>query len=738
MRALCASFFLFVALTAAFSADLKVKVIDPQSAAVGGAQVSLLQPSGTAILGTQTTSAEGLALLHVSAPGPYRLRILAPGFAEELTNAPSQADVITVRLHLATTSETVVVSATRNPVPGEESGADVETLNGEQLQVMNPVAADDAVRFLPGAVVNTAGQRGGLSSLFVRGGESNYNKVLVDGVSVTEPGGTIDFGTLSLDEADRMEFLRGTQSTLYGSDAMTSVVQIWTRTGSTPLPELRFGADAGNYGTENGYASLAGSHGPFDYNVFGNQFITSGESPNDDYSNSLEGANVGFSISDRISLRLRARHDNSVTGTPGAWNFNGTNVFDTGGVTYVLSPDLGARARQNNTLASLDLAVKTGSKWTHHFTGFEYNVKTTNQDSGITPENTPFGTINTPFEALVNINRAGFDYQGDYVERTWAETTIGYEFEDENGSVNDPIPVDFASGGRGLRLNEAAYAQQALNFGRLNIVAGGRFVHNTTFGNTGVPRIALGFQALRGGHIFSGSRLNFSYATGIKEPRFEQTFVSSQFQLPNLNLKAERNRAFEAGFQQKLMSRFVLAANYFNNLFHEQIEFVTVNPNTFQGEYVNLQKSLAHGAEVELQSRLTQRLSWNTSYTYTSTQILLAPAGTAPPFAQGDPLLRRPKHSATTLLTYLGAHWGGNLGGSFVGPRPDSDFDGFNINHTPGYFLLDLGGWYKINSRVTAYANVENALDHFYEEVTGYPSLRANYRAGVRFRIGGE
>jgi len=738
MRAICVSLLLFMIVTAASAAELKIKVIDPRSAAVAGAQVSLLQAGGTVVLGTQNTSAEGLAVLHTSGPGPYRVEVLAPGFAEEFADAPSQGDAITVRLRLAVASETVVVSATRSPATGEDSGAHVETLNGEQLQVMNPVAADDALRFLAGAVVNTAGQRGGLSSLFVRGGESNYNKVIVDGVSVTEPGGTIDFGTLSLAGADRLEFLRGTQSTLYGSDAMTSVVQVWTRTGSSPVPELRFGADAGNYGTENGYASLAGSHGPFDYNVFGNQFVTSGESLNDDYSNSLEGANVGYSVSDRISLRLRARHDNSVTGTPGAWNFNGTNVFDIGGVTYVLSPDLGGRARQNNNLASLDLAVKTGSKWTHHFTGFEYNLKTTNLDSGISPENTPFGTINTPFEALVNINRAGFDYQGDYVERTWAETTVGYEFEDENGSVNDPIPADFASGGHGLRLNEAAYAQQALNLGRLNIVAGGRFVHNTTFGNTGVPRVALALQALRGGRILSGTRLNFSYATGIKEPRFEQTFVSSQFQLPNLNLKAERNRAFEAGFQQKFFTGIVFAANYYNNLFHDQIEFVTVNPTTFVGQYVNLQKSLAHGAEVELESRLTSRLSWNTSYTYTSTQILLAPAGTAPPFAQGDPLLRRPRHSATTLLTYLGAHWGGNLGGSFVGRRPDYDFDGFNINHTPGYFLLDLGGWYKINSRVTAYANVENTLDHFYEEVTGYPALRANFRAGIRFRIGGE
>ena len=745
MRARRAWFLLFVALQAASAADLKVKVIDPHSAVVAGAQVLLTSKCTGTSVEVVTSSALGVATFAglsiadlPSGKCPLHLQVLAPGFAPQIEDVATHSDVITIQLRLAPASETVVVTATRNPVEASSAGADVATLNREQLQIMNPVAADDAIRFLPGAVVNTSGQRGGLSSLFVRGGNSNYNKVIVDGVSVTEPGGTIDLGSLPLGEADRLEFLRGAQSTLYGSDAMTSVVQAWTSTGSTPVPELRFGADAGNYGTENGYASLSGSHGRFDYNIFGQQFNTSGSGPNDDYSNSLEGANIGFSVNDRISLRLRARHDNSVTGTPGAWNFNGNNVFDVSGVTYVLSPDLGARARQNNLLASLDLAVKTGSNWTHHFTGFEYDLKTKNLDSGISPENTPFGTINTPFAALVSINRAGFDYQGDYVERTWAETTIGYEFEDENGSVNDPIPADFASGGRGLRLNEAAYGQQALTLGRLSVIAGGRFVHNTTFGNTGVPRVAVGFQALHGGHLFSGTRLNFSYATGIKEPRFEETFVSSQFQLPNLNLKAERNRALEAGFQQNLLSRLVLVANYFNNLFHDQIEFVTVNPNTFQGEYVNLEKSLAHGAEVELQSRLTQRLSWNTSYTYTSTQILLAPAGSFPPNAQGDPLLRRPRHSATTLLTYLGSHWGGNLGGSFVGPRPDSDFDGFGINHTPGYFLLDTGGWYKINSRVTVYGNAENILNRFYEEVTGYPALRANFRAGFRFRIGGE
>jgi outer membrane receptor protein involved in Fe transport len=281
MRTLSVALLVVTLSVAAWAAELKIKVVDPESAAVAGAQVELYASDSKKVLAFQSTGADGAAIFRFDAGGLRQIRVLALGFAAETVDVPSESE-LTVRLHLAPASETVVVSATRTPVPGEDAGAAVETLSGEQLQTMNPVAADDALRFLPGAVVNTAGQRGGLSSLFVRGGNSNYNKVMVDGVSVTEAGGTIDFGTFPLAGADRMEFLRGTESTLYGSDAMTSVVQVWTKTGSTRVPELRLGADAGNYGTENGSASLAGARGRFDYNVFGDQFKNKGSGLNDD------------------------------------------------------------------------------------------------------------------------------------------------------------------------------------------------------------------------------------------------------------------------------------------------------------------------------------------------------------------------------------------------------------------------------------------------------------------------
>src|ERR1700692_764389 len=293
-----ASFFflLGICLGRSASAEIKIKVVDPQDAAVAGAQVLLLAPGRSAPAFVQTTSAEGLAFFSDAAPHSYRVQVLAPGFAAQTVDIPSSAEATTIKLRLATAAETVVVHATRTPVPSQDAGADVAALDHEQLQVMNPVAADDAIRFLPGAVVNTSGQRGGLSSLFVRGGNSNYNKVIVDGVSVTEAGGTIDLGSLPLGEADRLELLRGAQSTLYGSDAMTSVVQAWTSTGNTPVPELRFGADGGNFGTANGYLALSGAHGRVDYNLFGDQFESNGLGVNDAYSNALQGANLGMAI----------------------------------------------------------------------------------------------------------------------------------------------------------------------------------------------------------------------------------------------------------------------------------------------------------------------------------------------------------------------------------------------------------------------------------------------------------
>jgi vitamin B12 transporter len=728
------------------AADLKIRVLDPHSNAVADAQVSLFPANEYTPRAVLTTSGEGMISLPGLADGYYRLQVLAPGFAAQTVDVSvPQASVLTVNLAVAGASEIVVVTATRTPVPEQESGASVATLESGQLQVMQPVAASDAIRFLPGAVVNTVGQRGGQSSLFVRGGDSRYNKVIIDGVPVNDPGGIFDFGTVPLSGADRLEFLRGAQSTLYGSDAMTSVVQVFTHTGSTESPELRFGADRGNLYTARGYASLAGARDRFDYNFFGDQFNTQGSGINDDYSNSLQGANLGARLSDRATLHLRVRHSNSRSGVQGEWKFDGLPP---------LPPDADARARQNNLLASAELTVAASAHWQHRVTGFEYNHRTLNEDT--LPDRgcdvAIFDFTDCFFRDLAHINRAGLNYQGDYIPRDWAQTTLGYEFEDENGFFNTAFtsadlnnnPIIATQFTHGLRLNHALIAQERITRGRLSVVGGLRYVHNDSFGDRAVPRIAVTLLALRGDQRLSGTRLRFSYAQGIKEPRFEESFgISGVFPSdPNPNLKPEENRAFEAGFEQSLFDgKYALSAVYFNNQFRNQIEFTT-NPKDFNGEYVNVNRSMAHGAEIVFQGHVTRRVSLSSAYNYTSTQILEAPLCTPqnfcdPLLAAGKPLIRRPRHSGNLLLNYLGSRWGGSLGGSFIGRRPDSDFLGLGINHAAGYARIDLGGWYAINSHVTSYVNIENALNKEYEEVVGYPALVINFRAGLRFRFGG-
>jgi outer membrane cobalamin receptor len=720
------SFLLATCLVAVASTEIKIKVVDPQGAVVAGAQVQLLKPGKPAPAAVLNTSAEGVAVFREAVPGAYRVQVLAAGFAVETAELSPTDENVTIKLRVASASETLVVTATRTPVPSEAAGAEVSTLSSAQLETMQPIAADDAMRFLPGAVVNTAGQRGGISSLFVRGGESTYNKVIVDGVAIDNPGETFDFGTLPLGQADRLEFVRGAQSTLYGSDAMTSVVQVWTRTGSTPVPEFSFGADGGNFGTASGYASLAGAYRHFDYNFFGSQFNTNGQGVNDAYSDSLQGANVGVAITDKVGLRLRVRHSNSYTGVRGEWDFNGDPL---------LEPNPSEWSHQNNLLGSVELDVNEPSGWQHRFTGFDYLYRYTDVNLSTNPDNYD------DFLAHVydHINRVGFEYQGDYSERTWAHTTFGYRIENENGVIGDLLYPPSTSG---QRLEQDAYLQQQLTLGRLSVIAGGRFVHNSLYGNTGVPRVALTLLALRGGEIFSGTRLRFSYATGFMEPALYQAFANLPYYVANPGLLPERTRAFEAGFQQNLFAgRWSLNATYFNNLFHDQIEYGTDESGL--GQFFNVQKSLAHGAEVVLQGRVWKRLSLNTAYTYLSTKYLEAPLCTPanycdPVYDTGNPLLRRPKHSATTFFDYLGTRWGASLGGSFVGRRPDSDFDGLGFNHAAGYARVDLGGWYAIKPRVTAYVAVQNALNDHYNEVVGYPALTANFRAGVRFRIGGE
>jgi len=725
--------FLLALFSAAFivsASEIKLQIVDPHSALVGSARVTLYGGQKTSPLAVRSASAEGVAEFHNLQPGRYRVEVLAPGFApatQEITL--DQTVSLTLHLKVANAEQTVTVTAAATPATGAETSSDVSLIDSTELTTLQPVSAGDALRFAPGAVVSDTGQRGGLTSLFVRGGESTYNKVIIDGVPVNEPGGTFDFGVVSNPQVDRIELLRGTQSTLYGSDAMTSVVQVFSRTGTTRVPLFTFGADGGTFGTAHGYGTLSGVVSRFDYNLFADQFNTQGQGANDSYSNSTEGANIGYAFSPKVQWRFRTRHSTSRTGGQGEYNFSQGVALPAGDAN--LPPDTNAFSRQNNFLASTELTVAAGDHWFHRFGGYEYHHTDLFQQD--LPDPGRLGIVDFCFDPVVckttnDYNRAGFNYQGEYWARDWARSIFGYEFEDENGFfLNDPATPP---PNHGLRRNHAAYGEELIAWKRLSVQAGARYVHNEDFGNYGVPRIAASYLLIRGGDVFSGTRLRGSFSEGIKEPNFYQTFGEPLFGITgNPNLKPEQNHAFEAGVSQSFFAgKYSFDAVYFNNQFHDRID-----TNSTFTQYINIDKSMAHGAELTVQARPTARLQVRGAYVYDSTQNLTGSAA-------GTPLLLRPKHSGNALVSYTRQKYGVTLAGTFIGRRADSDFFVLPVPLTAvaSYARVDAGAWYAIKRYVTAYANVENLLNQHYEDVLGYPALRANFRAGLRFTVGGE
>ena len=732
--------FCLLASTSVFAVNLNIIVQSPSGERVAGVQVSLFRNSDHAGVAILTTTGDGTVTFTNLPDGDYQTEILAPGFAAQTvhTSVPRPAP-LTVELKLATTPQTVSVSATATPDVAAETGASLDALNNAQLTLLNPATAADAVSYLPGAIVNTSGRRGGQAALFVRGGDSDYNKVLIDGVPVNDPGGFYDFGVSSMNGIDRLELVRGPESSIYGTDAMTSIVQMWSATGTTPKPIFAFGADGGTFSTANGYASVAGSTGPYDYNVFADQFDTQGQGVNDVYTNSLQGGNIGVRLSPRVAVRFRLRHTNNWSGVQSNWWYNGEAV---------LPPNTNQVAHQNNFLASAQVAVSGPSAWQHSFSGYEYNHRQANSQQYVDPGRE---FLDSPFSNLSKYNRAGFAYQAIWSPRSWAQTTVGYTFEDENGHITSSYApgTDFASYSNtsGVRYTNNLFVQELLVWKRLSALAGVSYVNNTSFGSKGVPRVSATFLLFRGNELFNGTRLRAAYAEGIKAPSFLQSFgISGTYPvLPNPDLQPEQNKSWQAGFDQGFWgNRITLTALYYSNHFHNQIEYYT-NPD-FTAEYKNLNKSMAHGAEIELHGQFGTHFSFTGAYTYTSTRIEDAPPCN-PPYCDpliygvGAPLLRRPRQAGSALVTYTRSRFGTTAAVVAVGRRPDSDFlFGYipPIYFADGYTRLDLGGWFNLTRRVTAYANVNNALNEHYNEVLGYPALKANFRAGVRFRLGGE
>ncbi|HAK56517.1 MAG: TonB-dependent receptor [Vicinamibacterales bacterium] len=726
------------------AADLNGTVVDPDGRPVPNARV-LLSRAG-AVSATTTTDAQGRFGM-VLAAGRYEVRASVPGFRSDVVPLDVGADDllrITIALRVSAIEESVVVSASPVDRPLSRTPDSVTVIDADELRAHQVETVSDALRLVPGLTVTQSGGRGGVTSLFPRGGESNFTLVLIDGVRANAFGGGFDFAHLPIADIDRIEIVRGPQSALYGSDAIGSVVQIVTRRGG---PTRTAGlVEGGGFGTTRAAGSVAGSHNGWSWGAAGERLDTdgfTGEAPdtgepvtNDDYRRTDGSFNLGWEGGRDVAIRGTGRLSAFERGFPGP--------FGSDPLANVSAIDTVSRGENDIRLFSVDAEFP----WSQRVTQ-DIQIAWSGLDGTFT---SPFGTSESESRRVTVrgqadaalLPRMGLSIGGELLRESAESTFI-------TGPSADRVPVErsalgvfgelrydagdrlyLTAGARVERIHRDALAPDPNAFSPRP-----RFDASTVVSTN--PKLTVAyFLQPPGRRERRWTRVHGSVGTGIRPPdAFEIAFTD------NPSLEPERNRSFDIGVEQTFAGgAFIVDATGFYNRYDDLI--ITVGrsfQDASQFRTDNISNARARGLELVASTRTSWGLAATLTYTWLDTDVLAVDQSDAapPPFDVGEPLIRRPRHQGAVDLVYRRGPvtaFGQVLArGQNLDVEPSfGAFGGLYTN--PGYGVVNLGGTIAVRRELEVFARITNLLDRAYEATFGFPALGRSAIVGVRVAAG--
>jgi vitamin B12 transporter len=736
------------------SADVQLKgtLLDSSGAGVGGVQViAQLANDLQAHLWKATSSTDGAYSL-ILPPGTYHVAFQRKPFAIrefdlDLT-APGTTRALDLRLDLERLSSSVVVTAQAQPLPIQQTTAPVDVITREDIAARLAVTLPDALLTSPGVAIGRTGPEGGTASVFLNGGNSNFTKVLVDGTPVNEPGNAVDFANFTLDNVDKIEVVRGAESAVYGSDAVSGVIQVFTHRGTTRIPEVAIFAEGGNFDTGRGGAQLSGLVGSFDYSGAASYFSSNGPQDINAFINRTLSGNFGYRLGEDNQLRLSLRNNTSNAQTPGQTLLEPPN------------PDSHTDYQFFSSNARWDFA--TGEHWHHQLMGAEsYNRQFTanpiqsfyaTDPFAFCPQTDPSAVATAEFcdftdpGSRYRYNRASLNAQSSYLVENFG-VTAGYQYEVENAEI------PFLAEGHARRNNQAGFLDFRYSpHPRASLSFGARAEANGYFGTRFVPRAGASLALLQGRGFWGETRLRAFYGQGIKEPRFDQIFDDAFGDLGNPNLKPESSKTWTIGLDQKLADdRFRLTGEYFSSRFYSMISFAFcqslnnfcnlppgTGPGFGFGYFFNTDRARARGTNITGEAKVARWLMLKANYTYDDSLILEAANPFDPTQLPGNRLPRRPVNSGSLTALASWRRLGVVLSGYFSGQRTDSDFLFLGLARTPGYARFDLATTYQFTRGVSVYLRAANLFDKSYQDALGYPALGREVRVGTAYRFGGH
>jgi vitamin B12 transporter len=761
---------------------LRGKVVDQLGSRVPDAKIILLEDDKPIIDGK--SGAEGSFSLAVPKAGRYNVRVTATGFATQtiLVDVGKEDAELTITLRIGALAQQIVVSATGFAISEAEVGASVSVIDSEQIGALNKLDVLEDLRLVAGAQIIQTSQRGGTTSLFMRGGESDFNKVLVDGIPVNDIGGFFDFGQLSNNGIANLEVLRGANSVLYGSDALSGVVNVTSARGTTVSPELKYSVDGGNFGTLHQDVSLGGALRGLDYLSEFSQFQSQGSFQNDYFHNETVSTNAGWQINPKTEIRATFRHIATGLGSPNGILF------------YGISDD--SFQTNRNTYGSISVQQQTTEKW-------QNSVQLSFAQFGsdfVNPSPTGEPSFGNTLGNNVTIRGAnGFSVTGqaildfagtypeefpDYEARRSLYAQSDYQFlKDWTGVVGFRYEHEDGEG-----LTRDNYSTMLQTHGsiahRLFTTFGVGLEHNSFFGFAASPLISMAYYLRKASNsgVLGETKLKFNFGQGIKEASTSQQ-ASALVDLLSPDLIAqfkvgpigpERSRTFDFGLEQRLWNgRGLLGVTLFDNNFYNLIAFLSpgelisigvppdvANGTSTGGAFVNATSERTKGVEVEYKHDIGHGLLFQGEYTYLDGVVTKAfgdpsfnplfpdiPIGAFSPLEGARPFRRAP-HSGSLALFYNRKKLSSSLTGYLVSRRDDSTFlsdANFgntlllpNRNLVPGYQKFDLSLGYSVTRYAKLYTSIENLLSQHYQPTFGFPAAPFEIRAGMTFTLGGE
>ena len=623
----------------------------------------------------------------------------------------------------------VVVSATRTEMPRNSLPVAVSVITAAELQLRGITTVAEALRDVASAYVAQSGSQGSQTSLFLRGGESKYVKVLVDGVPANDPGGFYDFGSLTTDNVERIEIVRGPVSVIHGADAVTGVVHIITKRGRsapTSTIDIRAGTaprtkiDATAPGAMRSFdlsAEVAGAVGSSDYSLgIGRHQTTGLYELNNHYHNNVLSGRVQFQPVPELDLRVTLRYTD--------FRFN----YPTSG---------GGTVRDSNANRSED-RLQLGVEVIRRLGATTRASLTLNSalNDGVTDDamDSPTGSSSLIQDKT---RRRGAELRLTFVPTNVISGTVGAQVEQQdhrNTLQSQSSFGPFMSSFRAARRNTGAYGELVLQPAeRLAATLGARVDDNEAFGTFGTYRAGVSAW------VTAGTRLRFTVGNAFREPTFLENY-SSGFATGNPDLTPERTFSIDGGIDQQLFDgRLDLSVTGFSQRFTNMIDYDPANSCGFS--YCNIAEATSKGVELELRSRLAGPLWASGGATLLKTKVV------DPGFDQtdgglfraGEPLVRRPEQTYTAELSYRGASpLSGSVRATRVGDRHDKDFRPFPFTAVvlPAYTRVDVGAEYVVpvaRTRRTALTlRVENLTDEEYQNVFNFLAPRRTIALGVR------